>query len=87
MVAFARVKQTLQDGGLTEVAGNFITEHAAAAVHLANHVAHLGACQHYLLRLLADKVAGHPPSRRQAHKQINVVIEGDLSGRRGKNVD
>ena len=27
--------------GLTEVAGNFITEHATAAIDLANDVAHL----------------------------------------------
>ena len=82
----ARVSEP-EKGLLTEVAWNFVADDASGAVDLAHDVAQLRARQHELLWFLADEVPGYAAGRRQAHKQVDVVVEEDLSGRRRQHVN
>lgn len=49
-------------------------------------MAGLGACQNDLLRLLPHQVPRNSSRLRQAHHQVDVVVEGDLGGSRRENV-
>ena len=72
---------------LTEVAWDFITKDATRAVHLSDNMARFRACKDELFGLLSDKIACDTACLCQAHHQVNVVVEGDLSSGRCKHVE
>ena len=45
---------------------------------MSDHVAELGAGEDELLGFLSDKVASDVACLREAHHEVNVVVESDL---------